>query len=413
MTAHHHDGAADGASRSAFGLLIGSPYGAYFGGKMLWATGVWVFNITSAILMYSLTSSAFLVGLVTFVQYLPLLALSPFSGARADMGDARRQAAAARAVMAVGSGALGIRLLVGGGSTRATIAVLLLAALVFGIGDAMGAPAAQALVPSLVRRDELPTAIELDAIPFTLARAVGPVLGAAIAVAISSASAYLYTAAVCLIFAIVLTRLRPERDRRQDFRTGDGSVREGLRYLRTQPLLMVLLVGVTAVGFGVDPIVTLMPSLVSELGGDPEVVAFMASAFGTGAGVMLLLLRFVRRRLGSDRVATLGLSLLASMLVLLMVVTDVSAALVAVGFAGAGYSMAITSLTTLLQSNVEERMRGRIMSFWSVTYFGTRPIAATVHGAIADLASVRVALLLTVAIVVTGAVTLGRRVRLP
>lgn len=93
--------------------------------------------------------------------------------------------------------------------------------------------------------------------------------------------------------------------------------------------------------------------------------------------------------------------------------TDVSAALVAVGFAGAGYSMAITSLTTLLQSNVEERMRGRIMSFWSVTYFGTRPIAATVHGAIADLVSVRVALLLTVAIVVTGAVTLGRRVRLP
>lgn len=405
------DGAAEGAPRSAIGLLLGSPYGRYFVGKLLWATGVWVFNITSAILMYSLTSSAFLVGLVTFSQYLPLLALSLLSGARADGGDARRQAAAARAVMAVGSGALAVHLLLGGAASSTTVGVLLLAAFVFGIGDAMGAPAAQVLVPSLVRRSELPTAIELDAIPFTLARAVGPVLGAAIAVSISSASAYLYTAGVCAIFAVLLARLRPERDRRPELRGGGGGVREGLRYLRTQPLLRVLLVGVTAVGFGVDPVVTLMPSLVADLGGDPSVVAVMASAFGTGAGVMLLMLRVVRRRLGSDRVATLGLSLLALMLSLLMVVPSVTVALLAVGFAGAGYSMAITSLTTLLQSNVAEHMRGRVMSFWSVTYFGTRPIAATVHGAIADLASVRIALLVPVLIALVGVVTLARHAR--
>lgn len=401
----------DGRSaRSGRELLVRSPYGAYFFGKLLWATGVWVFTVTTAILMYSLTESAFLVGVASFSQYLPLLVLSPSSGARADRRDPQRQAAFSRALMAVGSTVLAVQLLLGDAATDTTVIVLLIAAVTFGTGDAIGAPAAQALVPTLVRPAELPTAIELDAIPFTLARALGPLLGAAIAAAISSAYAYLYSALVCLAFAALLVRLRPERPRpMRDRLPGEDSVLAGLRYLRTQPRLVVLLIGVTAVGFGVDPVVTLTPALVAVLGGEPASVAAMASAFGTGAGVMLLALRAVRKRIGVHRVAPLGLGVLGLTMLLLTVVPDVTAAIAVVGVGGAGYAMAITSLTTMLQSDVDDAMRGRVMAFWSVTYFGSRPIAAAVHGSVAELASVRAALLVTTTLILTGAIVVARR----
>jgi sugar phosphate permease len=234
-------------------------------------------------------------------------------------------------------------------------------------------------------------------------------LGAAIAAVISTAFAYLYSAVVCMVFALILVRIRPEGLRRRTGRgPGEDSVMAGLRYLRTQPRLVVLLAGVTAVGFGVDPVVTLTPALVAALGGGPSSVAVMASAFGTGAGVMLLTLRAVRYRIGVERVAPLGLSVLAVSMLLLALVPDVAVATGVLAAGGAGYAMAITSLTTMLQPHVEDAMRGRIMSFWSVTYFGSRPIAAALHGSVADLVSVRAAFLVTTCVIMAGAVVLAR-----
>ncbi len=388
-------------ARAALQLLAGSAFGAYFVGKLLWATGVWVFTVTSAILVYSLTSSAFMVGVVTFAQYFPMLVLSPLSGARADLGDPKRQAALGRIIMAVGSGVLAGHLFIQGRSGTTTLLIVLFAALCVGLGDALGAPAAQALMATLVRRNELATAVELDAIPFTLARAVGPILGALITAFIDVSVAFAYSTLVCIIFAVILLRIRPEEAVRR--RTGDGTVAEGLRYLRTQPRLIIMLIGVTAVGFGVDPVVTLSPALVAALDGSARDVGLLASAFGTGAGFILLTLRRIRGRIGVDPIASIGLSVLAVAMLLIVVIPDVRWAIAAMVFGGMGYSMAITSLTTMLQSQVANEMRGRIMALWSVTYFGSRPIAAAMNGGIADLVSVRAAYLLSGILIVCGA----------
>jgi MFS family permease len=388
-------------ARAPLELLLKSAFGAYFFGKLLWATGVWVFTVTSAILMFSLTSSAFMVGVVTFFQYFPMLVLSPVSGARSDRGDPKRQAALGRIIMAVGSTTLVIHLLVTDSRSTLTIGFLLFTALSVGLGDALGAPAAQTLMPALIGRNELATAVELDAIPFTLARAVGPLLGAVITALISVAFAFAYTALVCIIFAVILLRLKPRESVRR--RTGDGTVAEGMRYLRTQPILIVLLVGVTAVGFGVDPVVTLSPALVASLGGTGEQVALLASAFGAGAGMILLVLRRIRSRIGVERIASSGLSLLAFAMLLIAFAPDVRTALYVMVLGGMGYSMAITSLTTMLQSRVANEMRGRIMALWSVTYFGSRPIAAAINGAMADLVSVRMAFIFAGLLIVAGA----------
>lgn len=388
-------------ARAALQLLASSTFGAYFVGKLLWATGVWVFTVTSAILVYSLTSSAFMVGIVTFAQYFPMLVLSPLSGARADLGDPKRQAALGRIIMAVGCGVLTGHLFFQGRSGTTTLVIVLAAALCVGLGDALGAPAVQALMASLVRRNELATAVELDAIPFTLARAVGPILGALITAFIDVAFAFAYTTLMCIIFAVILLRLRPEEAIRR--RTGDGTVAEGMRYLRTQPQLIIILIGVTAVGFGVDPVVTLSPALVAALDGSAREVGLLASAFGTGAGFILLTLRRIRGRIGVDPIASIGLSVLAVAMLLIVFVPDVRWAIAVMVFGGMGYSMAITSLTTMLQSRVANEMRGRIMALWSVTYFGSRPIAAAINGAIADLVSVRAAYLLAGILIVCGA----------
>jgi MFS family permease len=393
---------ADETVRPGRALLLDRTFGPYFLGKLLSTIGVWVHNIAAAIVVWELTRSALLVGAVSVGQFLPQLVLTPWSGARADRGNRRRQIIVGRLVTAAGSlGLVTWSATVGLTGFTGAFAVIL-AATVVGIGFALGGPAMQSLIPALVRPAELPTAIALSSVPFTIARASGPAIGAVLVTTTGPTLAFGIAAATNLLFAAIIWRLPIRRVERKP--SSDGRVRAGLRYVREHRAMLSLLVGVAAIGVGADPVITLTPSVAERLGVGSGFVGMQASSFGVGAGIAFLALGRARLWLGLHRLGTVGLVTLAVGLTTLAAAPLPWVAIAALLVGGAGMTFALTSLTTLVQQQVPEELRGRVMALWSVAFLGSRPLTAGITGAVADATSVVVALLLVVAALAVGAV---------
>lgn len=382
--------------------LLGDPtFGPFFVGQLLATAGVWVHNIAAAIVVYELTRSAALVGAVSIAQFGPQLLLASWSGAMADRGDRRRQVVWGRLVTVLGSGGLALWIAtIGLDGVPGALAVVA-AALVVGIGFALGGPAMQALIPSLVRPSELASGVTLSAAPFTLARAGGPAIGALIVTTAGPAAAFAVAAASNLAFAVLVMVLAIPNVERSP--ASDGSVRAGFRHIRGDGAVLALLLGACTVGIGADPVITLSPPIADALGGGSRLVGWLASAFGIGAVLAFPLLGWLRRRAGLPRMASGGLLVMAAGLGLLALAPVAWLALGAMGIAGVGITLAVTSLSTQLQQRSPEHLRGRIMAVWLIAFLGSRPLAAGVNGGIADVVSPAAALTVVVAVLVGGA----------
>jgi MFS family permease len=389
------DGAGDDGPerprpRSSSRLLLDPLFGPYFTGKLLGNIGIWVQNIAGAALIWELTRSAFLVGLVSVAQFLPQLVLTPLSGAMADRGNPRHQIMLGRGICLVGAAVLtGWVLLVPELADVPPWAVMV-TALVVGIGFSVGGPAMQALLPSLVREGEVGRAVALDNLTFSVGRAVGPAVGGVVAATLGYGVAFGIAAVGHLVFLAVLYRLRTPGPTRA---TGAPlSVTAGIRYLRSDPVVAVLLVGVTAVGVGADPAVTLAPALSAALGGGPELVGLFASAFGAGAFLGFFVQAALARWLDVPRLTPVGLALLSVSAVGLVLSGSVVAAVAAFAVGGVGLTLGLNGVSTLLYDRVPREFLGRIMALWLVGFVGSRPLAAALNGALADLVSTGAAL---------------------
>ncbi len=389
------------APRPSRRLVTDPVFGPYWFGKLLANVGIWIQNIASAALVWQLTSSAFLVGLVSFAQFVPQLVLTPLSGAMADRGSPRRQILLGRALCTLGAAALAAVVLLTPDVADVPPWVVMVTALVVGIGFSVGGPAMQTLLPSLVREGELARAVALDNLTISVGRAVGPALGGVVAATVGYGVAFLLAAVGHLVFLVAVFRLRtPGAAAAPGPRL---SVTDGIRYLRTDPVVGVLLLGVTAVGIGADPAMTLGPSLSDALGGGPKLVGLLASAFGIGAFLGFFVQVALVRWLDHALLATSGLTLLASSAVGMALSYNVPAAVSAFVVGGIGMTMAMNGLTTLLYARVPKEFVGRIMALWLVGFVGSRPLAAALNGALTDLVSVGAALLTSAGIVLAAA----------
>ena len=385
-------------SRTSWELVRDRTFGVYFVGNLVSNCGTWLQNIAAAVVVYDLTGSTALVGAVSILQFAASMLLSPWAGALSDRVDRRRLLIAGQIIGGVASASLAAWVAAVGVEGLPGPWPIFAAATVIGIGWAISVPTMQALVPALVEPEDLDQAIALNSITFNIARAVGPALGAIALARLGAAAAFGLNAATFAILIITLLLIRPRPIERNDHR-GDGSVREGLRYVRREPALYVLLIGVTALGFGTDPVNTLTPAMADVLGGSEELVGWMVSAFGIGAAGTAFVVGALRKRISLGVMGVLGLAVLSlglfgfaagpglSTLQVfgLTVAPAVPLTLVSLVVAGAGFLLALTGLTTELQRRVPEPLLGRVMALWAVAFLGSRPAAALLDGALGDL----------------------------
>jgi MFS family permease len=391
--------------RGALRLTLDPVVGPIFLAKTLSAMGVWVHNVVAAIVMYDLTDSALLVGFVSAMQFIPQILLAPLSGAMADRGHGRSQVLAGRLVTFVGSGGLcAWIILTDDPSTTLAAGALLLAALGVGIGAVIGAAAMQSMVPTLVPPHELASAVTLNAVPPALARAAGPVLGGAVAIWWDASTAFALAAALNLLCFGIMYRCLP-RDVQSEAPRARGAIRAAVRYVGRDRSILVLLVGITGVAVGSEPSITLAPEISSGIAGDTSITGLLAAAFGVGAAAAFVLVAPLQRALGRVHVSAMGLLTMALSLLCLSFSSSQVGAMAALGVCGLGMTVASTSLVTEVHIRSPKAMRGRIMALWLIAFLGSRPLASSVSGLLADTISLRVSLLAT-CVCVCGAAAL-------
>ena len=402
------------AARRVPELLRDRTFGPFFIGQIVATMGVWIHNVAAAIIVWELTRSTTLVAAISIGQFAPQILLTPWSGARADRADRRRQLVAGTMITATGTGLLALWSagpgLVGTSGAYAVV----LGATVVGIGFAIGGPASQALLPSLVRRTELPTAITLSSVPMTVARALGPAVGALLVTTAGPTVTFTVTTVLQATYGLMMFRRTATASHvaRRDTR-----ILAAVTYLGRDRPVGFLLVGVAVVGLGVDPVITLAPAFADGLGGGGDLVGLITSAFGVGAILGFIVQPRMRRRLGIERSGTIGLIVLAAGLGPLVLATTAAFAALTMIVAGAGMTLSLTAFTTAIQQRVPDALRGRVMALWSIAFLGSRPVAAALSGLLSDTFSEDVALLTATAIILLGAVvsrpTLTREVSRP
>ncbi len=319
--------------------------------------------------------------MLQFAQFGPILLLAPWTGSAADRFDRRRLLLTTQAAQTCLTAMLA-GLAFGG---LASEHVVLGFAFVLGVLTAFALPAQQALLASLVERDDLPSAVALNSMTYNLARAVGPSLAALVINKFGVATAFAVNSCSYLPLALAVLIARPRKQERAE----SSRLSESLRLLRREPRLAVYLLIVAIVGFASDPVNALGPAFARAFGHDETVGGYLLGVFGLGAVTAALLV--AGRVAGSRRRMALTLALLGFGIALFSVTPWLPVALPLLFIAGFGYLASNTSATSRLQLEVAESQRGRIMALWGIAFLGVRPLASLLDGAIASAAGVRTA----------------------
>jgi MFS family permease len=382
----------------ALRLIRHRNFGPYFVGNASSATGTWFQNLAASLFVYRQTHSPFLLGVLQFANFIPVLLLAPWAGSAADRFDRRRVVLISQVAATSLSAVLAALAWAG----LARVWVVMACAVGLGVVSAFAAPASQALIGDLVPRAELQSAVALNSMTYNLARAVGPAL-AALSVrklGIPASFAINSVSYLVLVAGVLVVRTEPRRRASR----AETRLRESLRLVRDQPRLLAFLLIVTAVGFASDPVNTEAPAFANAFGRPDTDAGYLIGAFGGGAVAAAFLL--AGRVTGSRRRMLATLVLLGTGIVAFSLTPWLPVGLGFLAVAGFGYLASNTSATSRLQLEVAEHQRGRIMALWSVAFLGLRPVASLADGAIAGAFGVRTAgvVLAVPALAIAGAI---------
>ena len=390
--------------RAALRLIAYRNFGPYFVGNAASASGTWFQNLAASLLVYRQTHSPFLLGVLNFGNFVPILLLAPWAGSAADRLDRRRLLL----VTQVGSTGLSAALGVLAAAGLAPVWVVVACALALGVASAFSAPASAALIADLVPRSELQSAVALNSMTYNLARAVGPALAALSVRKLGIPASFGINAASYLLLALGVLVVRPASQRRAS--RSETRLRESVRLVLEQPRLLAFLLIVATVGFASDPINTEAPAFAHAFGRADTEAGYIIGAFGGGAVAAAFLL--AGRVAGSRRRMLVTLALLGAGVSGFSLSPSLGLGYVLLAVAGFGYLASNTSATSRLQLETEGHQRGRIMALWSIAFLGLRPIASLADGTLAGVFGVRVAgvcLAVPVLLVATAIVVVERR----
>lgn len=343
--------------------------------------GSFFYTVAASWLMLEMTGSATWVGLIQASNTLPLLFLALAAGAIADTMNRTRVMLASQVLMGVAAGVMALLTWL----ELISPASLLALGLLIGVGVAFNLPAWQALVPSLVPRGLLASAVALNSAAFNVARAAGPALGglivatagAGLAFGINAAS-FLGVIGAVLVIGRRLTLPEPEHT---PITTAIGL---GIRFARFTPSFRRLLALLAVFAMTSAVIQAVLPSRTEELGGEAGTYGILLGAMGGGALLAVFIRARVVDRLGSRAIPfTIGAFGAAGITAGLA--PTVGVAIVGLATAGACWVLTLVTLNAISQTISPEWIRGRAMSIYQLSFTGVIPLGSIFGGSLADL----------------------------
>ncbi len=376
---------------STFRALRHHNYRLFFFGQMISLVGTWMQTIAQQWLIYRLTGSATMLGLVNLVTAIPLLPLSLWGGSLADRFSKRSIIVITQAVMMVQAFILAALTWTG---TVQVWHVMVLAVLL-GAANAVDVPARQAFVVEMVEgKEDLTNAIGLNSTVFNTARAIGPAIAGVAVATTGEAGAFFINGVTFLavIAGLLMMRLPPQARASRQPKLG-SHLMEGLRYIVTHQTVMVLMSLVAVSAFLSMPYNTLLPVFAENILNDsarpmldlmctgprallncqsPDALTYGLLMAATGLGAVMGALFVASLPATARRGRWLALGNLAFPALLLGMAVSRSFALSLLLLVGIGVSFVVQNAlaNTLIQIAAPDELRGRIMSFYSLTFQG-------------------------------------------
>jgi len=376
------------ATRRTFQSLRVRNYRLYFTAQLISNSGTWMDRVAQAWLVLHLTGSGFDLGIVTGLQFLPMLLFGPWGGLVADRMNKRRLLYFTQA----GGGliALALGILVETHAIRLWQVFLL--AFLLGVTNLFDNPARQTFVFEMVGKEDLPNAVSLNSVVMNASRVVGPAVGGVVITVVGLGACFLANAASFLAVLVALALMRTSELHTIDpVVRAKGQLRDGFRYVWRTPSLRNTLIAMAVIGiFAYNFQVTLALLATVTFHGGAGSYAVLTSCMGVGAIAGGLTVAHRGRptpRLLQGVALTFG-----ALLAVVAVAPSLALAAVVIVFMGAASIAFIATANAELQLQADPAMRGRVMALYSMAFLGSTPIGGPLIGAISEWTNPRVSL---------------------
>ena len=382
----------------------------YFSGQTISLIGTWMTRLATSWLVYRLTGSALLLGIVGFSGQIPTFLFAPFAGVWVDRLDRRRVLVVTQALAMLQSLALaGLTL-----SRHINIQEIIWLSAFQGLINAFDMPARQAFLVQMVEdKQDLGNAIALNSSMVNLARLVGPSLaGAVIAVSGEGACFLIDGISYIAVITSLLAMRPPSAVAKPMVDSMLDQLKEGWAYVSGFAPVRTILLLFAMVSLMGWPFTVLMPIFAGKiLHGGPHTLGFLMGAVGIGALVSAISLALRKTVLGLGRMIPISTAALGAGLILFGMSRILWVSLMLMLVCGFGMMQQMAASNTIIQTIVEDNKRGRVMSFYAMAFVGMAPFGSLLAGVLAHAIGAPRTVMLSGACCIAGAAWFATRLR--
>jgi MFS family permease len=362
-------------------------YRLYFGGQSLSLVGTWIQMLAMSWLVYRLTGSVFILGLVGFLSRLPTFFLSPFAGVIVDRWNKYRLLLLTQILSMLQSAILTILVF----TDVIQVWHIIVLGVFLGLVNSLDIPVRQSFVVEMIeKKEDLSNAIALNSAMVNGARLFGPSIAGILVAAVGEGWCFLintlsFVAILMSLLFMTITFKQPERKVSGHL----SDLKGGFKYAFGFPPIRAILLLLALVSFMGMPYQVLMPVFAKEiLHGGPHTLGFLMAGVGAGAlfGALYLASRKSVRGLG--RIIPIASAIFGAGLILFSFSDIFWLSFIILVFTGFGMMVEMTSSNTLLQTLTDDDKRGRVMSFYTMSFMGMVPFGNLLAGTLSDLIGV-------------------------
>ena len=355
----------------------------FFGGQSISLVGTWIQRIAMPWLVYSLTGSTFLLGVVGFAGQIPTFLLAPFAGALTDRLNRYHILIVTQILAMIQALILAFLFFIG----KIEVWHILFLNVLLGCINAFGMPARQAFIVEMVeKKEDLGNAIALNSSMVNGARLLGPSIAGVLIAFLGEGICFLLNGLSYsfVILSLILMKVKPQK-RKNPNSNVLKDIKEGFSYtFGFAPIkAIILLLGLISL-MGM-PYSVLMPVFAKEIfHGGPYTFGFLMGASGVGALMGALYLASKRSVLGLGKIITLSAGLFGIGLIAFSLSRIFLLSLILMIITGLGMMLQMASSNTILQTIVDDDKRGRVMSVYTMAFMGTAPFGSLLAGSLAS-----------------------------
>jgi MFS family permease len=354
----------------------------FFGGQFVSRVGFWMQGMAQGWLVYRLSQSSLMLGLVAFAGQVPAVVLGLYAGVVADRYDRYRICQITQVLFMLQALILGFRTLSGKVTTWEVFGLALIA----GVLQTFEMPARQSFLQDIVGREDLTSAIALNSALVNAARILGPTL-AGLIVAQAGEGACFTINGICylaIIGGFLAMRQLPQPVVQPVTASTSAFIREGVSYARHTPPIRLLLVFIGLLSLLSTPYTVLMPVFAKDiLHGGPDSMGVLMGAAGVGAVISTIFLAHNRDPNTLGRTIAFSLVRFGVGLILFSLSRNFWLSLALLPLVGSGFMLPMSAANTLLQTLTPDQLRGRIMSLFLMMFMGAPPLASLLAGSLA------------------------------